>query len=145
MYRFRVKGKVYGRYDDENKAALARDYAARRIAALFEVKVREVNSDQFFHEDTAEKSQIDRWVDKTVMHVRSKVLHGIQTRKRTNGSVLYMVRVHVGDQCVHFGSYNDEEFACLVSDYVARELLKKGPLNYPDKELAGQSELKNRL
>lgn len=48
LYRFRVKGKVYGRYDDENKAALARDYAARRIALLSGTKVREVNSAQFF-------------------------------------------------------------------------------------------------
>jgi hypothetical protein len=51
----------------------------------------------------------------------------------------------VGDQCVHFRSYDEEEFACLVSDYVSRELLKKGALNYPDKELVGESELKNKL
>jgi hypothetical protein len=60
IYRFRVKNKVYGRYDDENKAALARDYAARRIVSLMGTRVREVNLGQFFLEDAEEMVAIDR-------------------------------------------------------------------------------------
>jgi hypothetical protein len=82
-----VKGKVYGRYDDENKAALARDYAARGIASLSGTKVQKVNSAQFFLEDAAEKSRIDRWVDETVMHTSGRFC---MVFRRVNGMmVLY--------------------------------------------------------
>jgi hypothetical protein len=65
-----VKGKTYGRFEDENQAALARDYAARRVAFLSGVRVQDINSDQFFWEDTAEMARLDRWVDEVIMHVQ---------------------------------------------------------------------------
>lgn len=51
VYRIKVKHRCYGGYFDENAAALARDYAARRIALLSQSRVWQVNSDQCFLED----------------------------------------------------------------------------------------------
>lgn len=59
FYWFAVQYKglrhMYGCYADENKAALARDYAVRRIAQLLGTKVRpdQMNSDRFILDDAS--------------------------------------------------------------------------------------------
>jgi hypothetical protein len=79
------------------------------------------------------------------LHTGQKAMHGVRKCMRADGTAIYMVEVHVGKRCVHFGTYDDHEFACLVADYVARELTKTGALNYPDRELPGKHELKVKI
>jgi hypothetical protein len=144
-YRFRVKDKMYGHYADENDAALARDYAARRVAAVTGSKVREINSDQFFLEDALEKARIDKWVDGTFVHAKRETSHGVTERKKAGDITEYRVRFRINDQLVEFGVFDDAEFACLVFDYISRELLKKEAVNFPNRELVGQEQLKRDL
>jgi hypothetical protein len=145
LYRIRVKGKTYGRFEDENQAALARDYAARRVAFLSGVRVREINLDQVFLEDTAEMARLDRWVDEVIMHVQQQSYHGVHAHQKAGGDLMYRIRLHVGRQTVQFGTYDNAEFAASVADYVSRELLRTGDLNFPSKELLGNKRLKLEL
>jgi hypothetical protein len=41
--------------------------------------------------------------------------------------------------------FDDAEFAGLVSHYISRELLKKEVVNFPNRELVGQEQLKRDL
>jgi hypothetical protein len=110
LYKFRVqvvgKSYEYGKYGDENVAALARDYATRRIISLTGGKHRSFNSKQFVFEDDAEKECIDKWLEGILsgLGVRQKQLHGVH---RTIKEGEYRVRLLVGGALLDFGTYPD--------------------------------------
>lgn len=150
LYRIRLrcmgKEKEYGQYTDENTAALARDYASRRIAKLTNSKARQMNSDQFFLEDDVEMAKLDRWINKLLDISKRKTLHGVTVRVKAGGAEEFRVRVWIiSTKLVDFGTYADEEFACLVADYVCRDLLNRTAENYLEKFLEGQEDLKSKL
>lgn len=150
FYKFRVQHlgvlHKYGKYTDENVAALARDYATRRIVSLTGGRCRGFNTEQFFLEDDAEKISIDRWLDGFLFSsARQKPLHGVRPVKKSGGNEDYRVVLLVGDVLVDFGTYSDSEFAGLVSDYISRDLLSEEAVNYPQNELLGDNELKAEL
>jgi hypothetical protein len=144
-HHFRVKEKTYGSYSDENEAALARDYAVRRIASLTGSKFRKVNSDEVFLEDPLEKARINKWVNDTFVHAKQDAIHGVTERGKAGGATEYRVRYRINDRVIEFGVFDDAAFARLVADYVSRELLKKEALNFPDRELVGHDQLKEDL
>jgi hypothetical protein len=149
LYKFRVqhmgKPHEYGKYADENVAALARDYATRRIVSLTGGRCCSFNTEQFFLEDDAEKGSIDRWLEGFLSEIRQKPLHGVRPVKKTGGIEDYRHVLSVGGALVDFGTYSDKEFAGLVSDYISRDLLSVEAVNYPEKELLGHAELKSKL
>jgi hypothetical protein len=107
LYRFRVQvmGKPYeyGKYDDENVAALARDYATSRIVSLTGSKCRSFNSRQFVLKDDAEKERIGRWLEGILSgpQVQQKALHGVY---RTTKKGEYRVRISVTGTLIDFGT-----------------------------------------
>jgi hypothetical protein len=139
---FQGKQKTHRSYSDENEAALARDYAVRRIASLTGSKFREVNSDQVLLEDPLEKAKIDKWVDGTFVHAKQDAIHGVTERRKAGGALEYRVRHRINDRLIDFGVFDDAVFAGLVADYVSRKILKKEALNFPDKDLVGHDQLK---
>jgi hypothetical protein len=148
LYKFRLQnmGKQYeyGIYDDENLAALARDYATRQIVSLTGSKSRDLNTSQFFLEDDVEKERIDRWLEKILSGPRfqQRQLHGVTQDLRTGE---YRVWLSVAGNRIDFGAFRDEEYAELVSDYISRYLLSEQAHNFPDKQLLGNAELKTKL
>jgi hypothetical protein len=113
LYHFMVKQKTHGSYSNENEAALARDYAVRRIASLTGSKFREVNLDQFFLEDPLEKATIDKWVDETFVHAKQDAIHGVTERRKAGGALEYRVRHRINDRLIDFGVFDDAVFAGL--------------------------------
>jgi hypothetical protein len=142
FYKFRVqymgKPHEYGKYTDENVAALARDYATRRIVTLTGGRCRSFNTDQSFLEDDAERANIDNWLQGFFSEICEKPLcekplHGVWLVRKTGGIEAYRVMLSVGGAPVDFGTYSNREFAGLISDYVSQDLLSTEAFNYPDK------------
>jgi hypothetical protein len=110
LYGFWVRhlGKdlSYGRFSDENQAALVRDYAARKHIELTHCRQLPMNSDQFFLDDDNIKAKMDEkvaeWVNKmrSTSEARSKYEYGVEI---TDG-VQYRVRLRIGRKNVTFGT-----------------------------------------
>jgi hypothetical protein len=135
----------YGAYENENEAALARDYAAKRLAQVTRSRQWPINSERFSLQSKVEKAKIDARVSEWVLP-RSfgceRPRHGVEIVAPSEASefVQYRVRRWVGQRRVLFGTFLGAELAGLVSDYVSQEFLSKPALNYPRVQLSGQDE-----
>jgi hypothetical protein len=154
LYRFRLRygdrDMKYGAYEDENEAALARDYAARRLARLTPSTQWPMNLDQFFLQSEVEKAKIDALVSEWALPRsvgRDCPKHGVEQvgSSESVGGAQYRVRFRVGRRYFHFGTFPDADLTALVSDYVAQELLPKPALNYPGVQLLEYDDLKAEL
>jgi hypothetical protein len=148
--RYGDRDMKYGAYEDENEAALARDYAARRLAWITPSTQWPMNLEQFFLQSEVEKAKIDAWVSEWALP-RSvgcdKPKYGVQLigSSGSAGGAQYRVRYQVGRQKVDFGTFSDAELAALVLDYVSQEFFLKRALNYPRVQLSGYDDLKAEL
>jgi hypothetical protein len=146
MYRFRLKHKDFGRCSDENVAALARDYAARRLAALSHTGVRQVSSSQFLLEDVDEMQRIDAWIHETFFALdRREKSSAVEVVSAAEGGMEFRVRFRIDKQLIHFGTFSSERMAKRVADYVRSGLLSKWPEQGPRKQLTEYAELKMKL
>jgi hypothetical protein len=118
------KDREYGEYTDANEAALARYYAAKLVASMTGGRTLQLNTTYFVMEDRAEMDPLRKWIFGMVASPSQRqTRHGVYEIKKTHGETQYSVRISGRSHQIEFGTFLDEDFACLVADYVFSEFL----------------------